>query len=119
MSDRRKDAALANRSSAPAYRPVQASIARTIVDADTCSLKRLAWAYGCAPKGSREEKALEMALLARANPELNEMCASWAAVAIEAIADSSEVAELRARVADLEGRIRDAGLAHLLPDVMG
>lgn len=98
MNDRRKDATRANRTSAAGFRPVQQSIARTIVDAETCSLKRLAWAYGCAPKGSSEEKQLEMLLLKRADPELNELAASWSAVAIEAIADNNA---LRAEIETL------------------
>lgn len=59
MTERRKDAARANRSAPGKFAPVQASISRTIADADNVSLKRLAWAYGCAPKGSSEEKQLE------------------------------------------------------------
>ena len=114
MTDHRKDAARANRSGEATYRPVQQSIARTIVDAETCSLKRLAWAYGCAPKGSSEEKQLEMLLLGRAEPELNELAASWASIASEAIVAGeahrlendtlrAEVRELRADRDELTG----------------
>lgn len=99
MSDRRKDAARANRTSEPSYRPVQSSIARTIVDADTVSLKRLAWAYGCAPRGSSEEKQLEVLLLKRAEPELSKLTASWSAVAIQAMAENNA---LRAEIETLK-----------------
>lgn len=77
-----------------AYRPVSQGISRTIIDADKCSLKRLAWAYGCAPKGSNEEVQLEMLLLRRAASDLNEIAASWAAVASEAIVESEHLRAL-------------------------
>jgi hypothetical protein len=41
------------------------AVSTTIINAATCSLKRLAWAYGCAPKGSDEERQLEQILVAR------------------------------------------------------
>lgn len=69
---------------------------------DQCSLKRLAWAYGCAAKGSSEEAQLEMLLLKRADPELNELAATWSAVAIEAMAERNAHA---ARIVDLELRL--------------
>lgn len=78
----------------------QQSIARTIVDADTCSFKRLAWAFGCAPKGSSEEAQLEMLLLKRAAPELNELCATWSSVAIGFAVENNA---LNARIAELHG----------------
>ncbi|HEX6022574.1 MAG TPA: hypothetical protein VFZ00_11305 [Solirubrobacter sp.] len=84
----------------------QPAIARTIADADKVSLKRLAWAFGCAPKGSSEEMQLEMLLLARAEPELNELTASWASVAVEMLAENSA---LSARIAELERRLGDVG----------
>lgn len=70
-------------SGAAPYRPVSAGITRTILDADKCSFKRLAWAYGCAPKGSEEEIQLEMLLLQRAASEANEIAATWASIAVE------------------------------------
>lgn len=81
------------------YRPVQAGILRTIADADTVSLKRLAWAYGCAAKGSSEEAQLEMLLLRRAEPELNELSATWSSVAIEVLAENNA---LRAEIERLK-----------------
>lgn len=49
---------------------VQAAVARTIINASTSSLKRIAWAFGCAPKGSDEERQLRELLLDRAKIEL-------------------------------------------------
>jgi hypothetical protein len=40
-------------------------ITSTIANAADASLKRLAWAYGCARKGSDEEKQLEALLVQR------------------------------------------------------
>ena len=47
----------------------RAAVARTIVTADTASLKRLAWAFGCAKKDSDEERQLRELLLARVRKE--------------------------------------------------
>jgi len=44
--------------------------ARAVVAADAASLKRLAWAYGCARKGSDEERQLEILLRDRIAAEL-------------------------------------------------
>lgn len=66
---------------------------------EQCSLKRLAWAYGCAAKGSPEAAQLEMLLLKRAEPELNELAATWSAVAIEAMAERNA---LRAEIERLK-----------------
>ena len=38
-----------------------------MIDTAGWSLKRLAWAYGCAPKDSDEERELCMALVAKAS----------------------------------------------------
>ena len=38
---------------------------RTIEKAETCSIKRLAWAFGCAKKGSDEELQLYRLLVER------------------------------------------------------
>lgn len=48
----------------------QRTVAAILSDPERCSLKRLAWAYGCAPKGSDEERQLREILLekARVNP---------------------------------------------------
>lgn len=86
----------------------QPAIARTIVDADNVSLKRLAWAYGCAPKGSSEEKQLEALLLARTEPALSELTSSWASVAVEMLAENNA---LSARIAELEVRLADLNRA--------
>ena len=51
---------------------VSESIARVIAQADTCSLKRLAWAYGCAKKGSDMERQLEALLRQRCVSEASE-----------------------------------------------
>src|SRR5258705_12366704 len=95
MTDRRRDAARAHRTSGGEYRPAQASISHTIVDAETCSLKRLAWAYGCAPKGSPEERQLGALLLERVSAELVELGATWATIASEAIVEGER---LRSRI---------------------
>jgi 3-oxoacyl-[acyl-carrier-protein] synthase III len=88
--------------STPQYRPVNRGIASTALRPDAASFKRLAWAFGCAPKGSSEEKTLEMSLLRRADPELNELAATWSSIAIEAIAESNA---LREQLAALEHRL--------------
>lgn len=41
----------------------QRTVAAILVNPDACSLKRLAWAFGCAPKGSDEERQLRELLL--------------------------------------------------------
>ena len=46
---------------------IQRSIADVLANSDRCSLKRLAWAYGCAAKGSDLERQLEAALRIRAS----------------------------------------------------
>jgi len=46
---------------------IQRSIAEVLVNSDCCSLKCLAWAYGCAAKGSDLERQLESALRIRAS----------------------------------------------------
>lgn len=43
--------------------------ASVIEDPDRASLKRIAWAYGCAKKGSDEERMLRTILLERARRE--------------------------------------------------
>lgn len=48
---------------------VQRAIAQTIIN-PTSSLKRLAWAFGCSPKGSDEERQLRDLLLDKAKQEL-------------------------------------------------
>lgn len=48
------------------------AIAMTIANAETSTLKRLAWAYGCARKGSDEERQLEALLLERAKATTTE-----------------------------------------------
>lgn len=45
------------------------AVSRTIVSAQTASLKRLAWAYGCAKKGSDEERQLRELLVSKALEE--------------------------------------------------
>lgn len=45
----------------------QASI---LADPDRASLKRIAWAYGCAKRGSVEEDALRMILIERSQKEI-------------------------------------------------
>lgn len=42
------------------------AVAQTILNGDKASLKRLAWAYGCAKKDSDEERQLRELLLAKA-----------------------------------------------------
>jgi hypothetical protein len=44
----------------------RSSIVGIVLAPETASLKRLAWAYGCAKKGSDEERQLEVLLLERA-----------------------------------------------------
>ena len=45
------------------------AVAETIFKADTATLKRIAWAYGCAKKGSDEERQLYALLMDRAAKE--------------------------------------------------
>ena len=47
--------------------------ASILEDPDRSSLKRLAWAYGCAKKGSEEERALGEILIARVMREAEAM----------------------------------------------
>jgi len=54
---------MTNRNLKPGQAPP--AIARTIANAETSSLKRLAWAFGCARKGSDEERQLEVLLTER------------------------------------------------------
>jgi hypothetical protein len=49
--------------------PLSSTLAAVIADAHKCSLKRLAWAYGCSPKGSNEERQLEYLLRQRVTGE--------------------------------------------------
>ncbi len=73
----------------------QPAIARTIAAANTCSIKRLAWAYGCAKSGSSEEAQLGQLLLDRVSAELVESGATWATIASEALVENDL---LRARI---------------------
>lgn len=79
------------------------AIRSTIANADTCSLKRLAWAYGCSPKGSSEEGQLGQLLLDRVSAELVELGATWSAIASETLAENDQLREL---VDQLDGNER-------------
>lgn len=48
---------------------IDRKVAQTIISADTVSLKRIAWAYGCSKKDSDEERQLKAILLERAAQE--------------------------------------------------
>lgn len=45
------------------------TIATLLADPGKCSLKRLAWAFGCSKHGSDEERQLRAALLERIKQE--------------------------------------------------
>lgn len=80
------------------------TIASVLENPDGCSLKRLAWAYGCAPKGSNEEHQLEAILrrrVAAAAVELADQCAKMHA---------EHRLDLR-RIVQLADALRAAGIA--------
>jgi len=47
----------------------QRTVASILTNPDAASLKRIAWAYGCAPKGSDEERQLRTLLLEKLKHE--------------------------------------------------
>jgi hypothetical protein len=52
----------------------RSAIAATLLNGTSASLKRLAWAYGCAAKGSDEERQLEQLLRERIRSEEQKPC---------------------------------------------
>ncbi|HET9893139.1 MAG TPA: helix-turn-helix transcriptional regulator [Mycobacterium sp.] len=73
---------------------VASAIRGILAEAGTVSLKRLAWAYGCAPKGSAEERELEQALRARIAAEADAARSRLARARVLAGLSRSQAAKL-------------------------
>jgi len=87
---------------------IRRSIADVLANSDRCSLKRLAWAYGCAAKGSDLERQLEAALRKR--------CADDAAMAE---IDADPVAALCRLVHEAGGVMKFHGIPISAEDLRG